>query len=52
MIDIYVGMFYNTIIGWAVYYLAASIYSAAQVNMFIMVALSTSLRLVFTLLPR
>ena len=32
VIDIYVGMFYNTVIGWAVYYFFQSIMSAAQVN--------------------
>ena len=30
IIDIYVGMFYNTVIGWAVYYFITSITSAAQ----------------------
>jgi len=30
VIDIYVGMFYNTVIGWAVYYFFQSIMSAAQ----------------------
>ena len=32
IIDIYVGMFYNTVIGWAVYYFITSISSAAQVT--------------------
>ena len=32
IIDIYVGMFYNTVIGWAVYYFITSITSAAQVT--------------------
>ncbi|CAB3236525.1 unnamed protein product [Arctia plantaginis] len=31
MIDIYMGMYYNTIIGWAVYYLVASISSINSV---------------------
>ena len=31
VIDVYVGMFYNTVIGWAVYYFIASIVSAGQV---------------------
>ena len=31
VIDIYVGMFYNTVIGWVVYYFFQSIMSAAQV---------------------
>ena len=30
IIDVYVGMFYNTVIGWAVYYFVQSIMSAAQ----------------------
>jgi len=30
VIDVYVGMFYNTVIGWAVYYFIASIVSAGQ----------------------
>ena len=30
IIDIYVGMFYNTVIGWAVYYFFQSVMSAAQ----------------------
>ena len=32
VIDIYVGMFYNTVIGWAVYYFVQAFLSAAQVN--------------------
>ena len=32
VIDIYVGMFYNTVIGWAVYYFVQALLSAAQVN--------------------
>ena len=32
VIDIYVGMFYNTIIGWAVYYFISSIYAASGVS--------------------
>ena len=32
VIDIYVGMFYNTVIGWAVYYFVSSILSAGQVG--------------------
>ena len=32
VIDIYVGMFYNTVIGWAVYYFISSIVSAGQVK--------------------
>lgn len=32
VIDIYVGMFYNTVIGWAVYYFIQSLLSAAQVD--------------------
>lgn len=31
MIDIYMGMYYNTIIGWAVYYLVASLASINSV---------------------
>ena len=34
VIDIYVGMFYNTVIGWAVYYFIQSLLSAAQVDNF------------------
>ena len=30
VIDIYVGMFYNTVIGWAVYYFFQSVLSAGQ----------------------
>ena len=32
IIDIYVGMFYNTVIGWAVYYFVQAFLSAAQVK--------------------
>ena len=32
VIDIYVGMFYNTVIGWAVYYFIQAFLSAAQVR--------------------
>ena len=32
VIDVYVGMFYNTVIGWAVYYFISSIVSAGQVS--------------------
>ena len=34
VIDVYVGMFYNTVIGWAVYYFISSIVSAGQVGKF------------------
>ena len=34
IIDIYVGMFYNTVIGWAVYYFVQAFLSAAQVQIF------------------
>jgi solute carrier family 6 serotonin transporter-like protein 4 len=30
VIDVYMGMFYNTIIGWAVYYFVASIVATGE----------------------
>ena len=36
IIDIYVGMFYNTVIGWAVYYFFQAVLSAGKVTIKIM----------------